>query len=224
MKLLLLHGATVNAVDNEGLTPLHVFVKAGGRKRLDLECTLTLLQSGATMLTQTVGDSWVALMRLALVRRYRDLVFTLLWHGVDEEGVTVSDSYSDSDDSDDYVHDESAAAEKLAIETMRAAWAGGGLRAWRLDSHASFPAAFRTNVQALLLATLGSLDAAAAVAQDHAGDAGPVRRSARFARRTAVLLPNPLRTLHERDLLEPIFQALLHAHMGGPPAPPRATP
>jgi hypothetical protein len=229
VKLLLLHGAAVNAVDNDGLTPLHGFVDAAGEEfscdMQHLECALLLLQSGATILAQTDGDSWVALMRLAFALRYRDLVFTLMWRGVHAGGLMMSDSDDEDDESDsDDEDDESAAADKLAIETMLAAWAGGGLRAWRLDSHASFPAAFRINVQALLLATLGSLDAAATVAQDHAGDAGAVRRSARVARRTAVLLPNPLRTLHERRLLEPIFQALLHAHMGGPPAPPRATP
>jgi hypothetical protein len=212
--LLLANGAEIDAQDAEGRTPLHaVFVADdSGHQQGRLDCILTLFQGGATLPASIADQALPRLAAKAVEHSRRDLVFTLLWRGVNVEG---SIGGADNDD------DESAPADKLAIQTMCAEWQRGTLRAWRSETHASFPGDFRTNVQALLLATLGSLDAAVAVAQDHAGDAGPVRRSARAARRTAVLLPNPLRTLHERRLLEPIFQALLHAHMGGPPAPPR---
>ena len=72
-------------------------------------------------------------------------------------------------------------------------------------------------MQALLLATLGSLDAAAAAADD-GGEAGPMPRGT-SAGRCVARRRNPLRMLHEHDgLLESVFQALLHAHMGGPPS------
>ena len=77
-------------------------------------------------------------------------------------------------------------------------------------------------MQALLLATLGSLDAAAAGADD-GGNMGPAAHGAAAGRSVARRLQNLLRTLHlQHHLLEPI-QALLLAHMRGPPAPPRAT-
>ena len=149
----------------------------------------------------------------AVAKRYRNLVFMLLWRGV-----RVEDSTSNSDD--DFTEpllDASAAADKLVIDTMLIEWPRGSLRVWRSETHAFFPDAFRADVRALLLVTLGSLDATAAVADGHGGEAGPAACGTSAARRIVRRLQNPLSMLHAHRLLEPIFQALLHAHMGGLP-------
>ena len=205
------------------------------RRRLD--CVQLVLKRGATT---AVGSTDRALRKLgtkAAARRCLDSVFTLLWHGVHVEAPT-GDAYSAADavavkDVQEFagvspdlwqelgfrdeewetvmvqvadIHSTSG-ANRLAVENMLAEWSRGGLRAWRPDVNALFPAALRADVQAVMLATLGSLDV-----DDHAGE------SAAVARR----LHNPLRMLHERGVLQPVFQALLHMYMGGPPAPPRA--
>ena len=114
-------------------------------------------------------------------------------------------------------------ADSRAIATMLAEWPRGSLRAWRLDAHALFPAAFRADVQALLLATLGSPDAGDAAAEGCVGEAGPAADGVRGGRCVSARLQNPLRVLHQRGFLEALFQPLLILHMGGPVAPPRAT-
>ncbi len=94
------------------------------------------------------------------------------------------------------------------VAALLDAWRGGGLRAWRREAHALFPAAFRADVAAALLATLGSHGAAAIAAGPAASSAVAVSCGTRQQR-------NPLRMLRDLHLLDAVFQALLLAHMGG---------
>ena len=206
-------GADIDALDTHHITPLHYIVNAADDEdppslEDQLDCTLLLLQRGATITPQMTGPELLKLATDAVVHRRRDLVFTLLWRGVRVEAPEGGEA----------VEGASEVADKLAIETMLVEWPRGCLRAWRLEWHALFPSAFRADVGSLLLATLGSrlLDVGA---EDSAGEAESMPRA---ARRTAHQPQNPLRTLHEHRLLEPVFQALLLAHMGGPARPPLA--
>ena len=219
MSLLLGRGADVNVVDEQGHTPLHnVFAdeyysyedrdedsdgQAPSYERRFV-CAQLLLQRGAIITAQLMNEPGLTkLAAKAVSHRRRDLVFMLLWRGMCVEAPEGSDAASVT-----------AVTGKHSVHTLLAEWQRGSLRTWRVESHGLFPVAFQTGARSLLLATLGSLDASAAVAQDGVDEA------TRAGRRTACRLQNPLRTLRERCLLEPLIQALLLAYMGGPPAPP----
>jgi hypothetical protein len=79
-----------------------------------------------------------------------------------------------------------------ATAQMLRAWADGALLFWSRGHHSLFPAPFRADTRALLLATLGT--------------SGEEQRS------------NPLAILAEHTLLGPLISQLLQLHMGGPPA------
>ena len=115
---------------------------------------------------------------------------------------------------------------------MLDAWQDGGLRCWTLDAHAFFPAAFRADVAATLLATLGSGDdgddsaadddapAGGAAARQRLGDSPGLAASVLAPVAGARASPNPLRALQNEHVLDALFQALLTLHMGGPPSAP----
>ena len=198
VELLLHRGAEINTNQFFGCSPLHLAVLNTLRVPVQqcLGCAQLLLQHGATIPTQMMNSQELLQFATdAVAHRRREVVFKLLWRGVHVVAPELGDAVDDTN--------ATAVADKRAVDTMLAEWSRSRLRAWRLDMHALFPAALRADVQAVLLASLGSLDK-----RD-----GLVAESA---------VQNPLRMLHERRLLEPIFQVLLLLHMGGPPSPPHA--
>ena len=102
--------------------------------------------------------------------------FRLLWSGADPSQVPQE------------------AAPPDALELV-AAWRRGELRHWTRRLHPLLPAAFRADVAALLLATIGTPDAGKG--------ANPLRR-----------------LLLDCSMLDGILQALMLAHMGPPAALP----
>ena len=93
------------------------------------------------------------------------VVFTLLWHGADDTAARW--------------------CRPMPLEV--AAWVRGELHTWRRSRHDQFPRAFRDDVAAVLLATLGNDERA----------------------------ENPLRVVRQQLVLNKLFKALLRAHMGG---------
>ena len=177
-------------------TPLSVAVL-----RDHVDVVELLLQRGAA--TEPSQDVAVPTpLSTALHNSSFDVAFQLLWGGADASRVIGMPEVEDAD-----VAEQSGLAGRW-WRYVRAGWFRGELRCWSRDAHAVFPSAFCNDVASVLLATLGSLDF------ERAEAAWP----------GLALHDNPLRMLREQHLLEPLFNALLLAHMGGPAAPPRADP
>ena len=181
-RLLLERGASVHTATEAGLTPLHLATTHGR-----LECARLLLERGAAV----GARSREGITPLHSVAQYgrTELAFELLWHGAD---VALADNDGDTPAA------LAARHQKQSVTDLLAAWSRGELREWRREAHALFPAAFRADVAAALLALTSSIAA-------HAPPS-----------------TNPLRILQSHHLLEPLFSVLLVAHMGGPPRAPTA--
>ena len=194
----------MNAKDSDELSPLPSAIPTwesnvshnGSGVGKHLCCALALLTAGAAVDAAT--SEWLAAR--AVASRKCEVVFTLLWRGFPVAAAPVNDVAADLD--------EAVVAAQRAVADVLAEWPRGGLRAWRLRTHALFPAAFRADVTSALLATLGSWGA------DGDGEAlaGSFASAGRAAPR-----PNPLRALHHLGLLQPLFTLLLILHKGGPP-------
>ncbi len=198
--LLLDSGAAIGVLDYDGDTPLScaaiMSLEEAGQNAL--ECARLLLARGAAL----DDESSSALVSCVTAMRARDIAFLLLWRGVHVPSPYLDEAV------------EEGATENLLLDLTLTEWQSGGLRCWRRDVHALFPAAVRADVAATLLATLGSFDDGSAGADD----------APRAARQQ-----NPLLTLRQQHVLDMVFTALLLAHMGGPaavanPAPPAAQP
>ncbi len=142
-------------------------------------------------------------LALAAEHGQRDAAFELLWRGADAaslDGVGTTPGGA------------AAGAGRPDVAALLAAWPRGELRVWSRAAHAAFPAPFRANVAAVLLATLGTAEGGVPAT---ATVPGSPRRH------------NPLRELNEHSLLCELFRVLLPLHMGGPsvlrPPPAPAT-
>ena len=187
-----------------------------------------LLRAGASLESRD-GDGATPLA-LAAEHGHGECALELLWRGADVaaadgEGATPREA--------------AAAAGRADVAAMLEAWARGELRRWNRTAHAFFPAAFRADVRATLLAMLGSRHC-----QDDDGQAQQRRPSPQHpaaaptsahspllqqgSRRPpgCVLAPgaNPLRALREHSLLDMLLDALLRLHMEGPPCMPPPPP
>ena len=177
----------------EGATPL---CEAAEAEEWDvpLEVPLLLIQRGAAV--EAAADQ--ELLARAAQRVHADLGLHLLWRGADARSVPPEHVAAGARD---------VRPPGPGLQPLLAAWLRGERRVWSRAEHVLFPSAFRADVAATLLATLGSL--AEEVLEAHG------ERSAAPGRRA---LLNPLALLRNHALLEPLFAALLRAHMGGPPA------
>jgi hypothetical protein len=101
----------------------------------------------------------------------------------------------------------------MVISEMLIAWPRGGQLAWSNATHKMFPAAFRADVAAALLATLGSPETAGRRGAKAAACAGGGSEPTGGG-----TLRNPLRMMREQYLLEMVFKALLKLHVGVPAA------
>ncbi len=188
-ELLLQHNAAVDAQDVHDRTPLVMAAMSG-----HAQCVRLLLQRGALNVVNRDRSGWTPLHSAAVAARgARATVFELLWRGADAAATCRSG------ETPAYV---AARNEKHDIANLLAAWQRGELRVWSRAVHAMFPAAFRADVRAVLLAIgVASVRAPAGV------------------RTLALAGENPLRLLRDHHLLDEVFKALLIVHMGGPAAP-----
>jgi ankyrin repeat protein len=214
-QLLLDNGAATSIMDEDGETPLSCAATCvlEGENEYPLECARLLLAHGAAL----DDRSSAAFASCASERHDRELAFLLLWRGV----------HVPSPNQDEMVEED--AAENLLLDLTLTKWQSGGLRCWTLDTHALFPAAFRADAAATLLATLGSLDGGSAEADDvpRAARRRPGMACGQTPSASPARLQNPLLMLRQQHVLDNMFTALLVAHMGGPaavanPAPPAA--
>ena len=185
-----------------------------------------LLRAGASLESRD-GDGATPLA-LAAEHGHGDCALELLWRGADVaaadgEGATPRDA--------------AAAAGRADVAALLEAWARGELRRWSRTAHAFFPAAFRADVRATLLAMLGSrrcqerdglTQQQRAEPQHHAAAPAAAHSPQQGSRRLpgCALAPgmNPLRALREHSLLDALLDALLLLHMEGPPCRPQPPP
>ncbi len=181
VELLLEHNAAADARDNYwNRTPLLAAAYGG-----HAQCVRLLLQRGALIDARDL-QGWTPLHQ-AVSSRFdgRAVVLELLWRGAD---AAVTDNAGRTPTAI------AAHYEKHDVANMLAAWLRGELRVWSRAAHAMFPAAFRADVRATLLAMGATSSANGLASAQH----------------------NPLRMLRDHHLLDEVFKALFIAHMGGP--------
>lgn len=201
----------LDAANEYGQRALHVASMFG---RVD--AARALLHAGASLEARD-GDGATPLA-LAAEHGRGEVALALLWRGADAAAADAAGATP---------RDAAAAAGRADVAAMLEAWARGELRRWSRAAHAHLPPAFRADVAAALLATLGSRRC-----DDEDGDAqraSPQRRASasdetmmspeRLRPPVCALAPraNPLRALREHSLLEALLDKLLTLHMEGPP-------
>ena len=189
-----------------------------------------LLRAGARLESRD-GDGATPLA-LAAEHGHGECALELLWRGAD---VAAADGDGTTP------REAAAAAGRADVAALLEAWARGELRRWNRTAHAFFPAAFRADVRATLLAMLGSRGCQEHDAQTQQRRMSPQHHAAAPASAHSpqqqgsrhppgcVLAPgaNPLRALREHSLLDSLLEALLLLHMEGPacrPPPPQPQP
>lgn len=201
MQLLLECGANVHAATTHGVLPLHIAAANGSHVS-----ARRLLEHGTAVDSRNAAG--ITPLQLAAFEGHCEVVFELLWRGADTTAATYRDGRP---------------------YAIIAAWRRGELREWRREVHALLPAAFRADVAAVLLATFGRPAVAGGAGSSRrlrprSIPGGEAAQRARDASSAHIPPPaeNPLRMLQSHHMLEPLFNALLIAHMGGRPVLPRA--
>ena len=221
--VLLEHGADTEAEDDGGQTPLEL-----AAENRQLSCAVRLLAHRAVVSLECGNVLWNDAVELA----HRDLVFWLLLRGVPRPAAELAAAGVEDDEGDDSDEEADAAAEdqdgaapavesrdKAVVARLLVEWPQGALRLWRPAVHQMYPSAFRADVAATLLATLGSLDAGDTAVSSH------VIVPRRASKRLRGIAPgadadvtvdgdNPLRLLQEQQVLDVVVRALLKLHVG----------
>jgi hypothetical protein len=207
---VLAEAGQLDAANEYGQRALHVASMFG---RVD--AARALLRAGASLEARD-GDGATPLA-LAAEHGRGEVALALLWRGADAAAADAAGATP---------RDAAAAAGRADVAAMLEAWARGELRRWSRAAHAHLPPAFRADVAAALLATLGSRrcdnedgDSAQRASPQRHASGNETMSPERQRPPVCALAPraNPLRALREHSLLEALLDKLLLLHIEGPP-------